>query len=595
MFTHIRAASLTLQAVLTRSFRADHDLATMFDPILGGKANVSLATPDGMESAAEMGLSMWLYRLIRDDQTLNQPPRRIDGTKIRHQPLPLRAHYLMTPIITGNAGIPAPEAEQLIIGRTLQTFHDEPLITDPDLTGSYQGSGVQLGVRLETLGLDETSRIWEGLERSYQLSVSYEVAIVVIGSGLRTDRHDAGHGGDAGGRDRRAGGGGMSLLPVIDPVSGWRLSAEPPQPVAVWPQQILRVAVVDEITGAPPQTLPLASTTTPGVVACATGPLAGLRGSPLALYQPGFVTGAALQLGLAGTGFLPIGLSGTIGAEPGYPDAFQPLDLGQIALHRAPVSIRGRTVSAHRVARAGSLVTLDGYWAAMADLANPPVAPNLVSLATPLNADRAAGATVTAVPMTAGASATLLNPANVGDTSILLSNQAGLAVGQVVALDAADPGRADYPAVASLTNLGAGPAFPTVVGLTLPLIRPHALGAVATQMSLGAAGTANGVTAEARAGDVTLVTAAVAGLPTPPTAPSGVAIAGGGTATVEYNMATLIGGVSDVQGYVALPPVHRAAQLRLRAHNAAEPTDLLFDVLLPLGAGALTLDFVFPP
>jgi hypothetical protein len=182
MFTHIRAASLTLQAVLTRSFRADHDLATMFDPSLGGKANVSLATPDGMESAAEMGLSMWLYRLIRDDQTLNQPPRRIDGTKIRHQPLPLRAHYLMTPIITGNAGIPAPEAEQLIVGRTLQTFHDEPLITDPDLAGSYQGSGIQLAVRLETLGLDETSRIWEGLERSYQLSVSYEVAIVVIGS-----------------------------------------------------------------------------------------------------------------------------------------------------------------------------------------------------------------------------------------------------------------------------------------------------------------------------------------------------------------------------------------------------------------------------
>jgi hypothetical protein len=182
MFTHLRAASLTLQAVLTRSFRADHDLATMFDPGQGGKANVSLATPDGMESAAEIGLSMWLYRLIRDDQTLNRPPQRVNATQIRRQPLPLRAHYLMTPVITGNAGIPAPEAEQLIIGRTLQTFHDEPLISEPDLAGSYQGSGVELAVRLETLGLDETSRIWEGLERSYQLSVSYEVAIIVIGS-----------------------------------------------------------------------------------------------------------------------------------------------------------------------------------------------------------------------------------------------------------------------------------------------------------------------------------------------------------------------------------------------------------------------------
>lgn len=182
MFTHIRAASQTLQAVLTRSFRADHDLANMFDPGLGGQAVVSLATPDGMEAAPDIGLSVWLYRLIRDDQTLNRPPRRISPAQLRRQPLPLRAHYLMTPIITGNAGMPAPEAEQLIIGRVLQTFHDEPMITDPDLAGSYLGTGVELAVRLETLGLDETSRIWEGLERSYQLSVSYEVTIVVIGS-----------------------------------------------------------------------------------------------------------------------------------------------------------------------------------------------------------------------------------------------------------------------------------------------------------------------------------------------------------------------------------------------------------------------------
>jgi hypothetical protein len=98
--------------------------------------------------------------------------------------LPVRLHYLMTPIITGASNIPAPEAEQLIIGRVLQTFHDEPLISGTDLEGSYQGSGVELAVRLETFGLDETSRIWEGLERSYQLSISYEVAIVVIASDL---------------------------------------------------------------------------------------------------------------------------------------------------------------------------------------------------------------------------------------------------------------------------------------------------------------------------------------------------------------------------------------------------------------------------
>jgi hypothetical protein len=183
MFTHIRAASLTLRHVLERSFRADPDLAQLFDP-MQGKAIVSLATPDGMETAGDIGLSMWLYRLIRDEQTLNRPPRRIAPDLIRRQPLPVRAHYLMTPIITGNANKSEPETEQLILGRVLQTFYDEPLISGPDLRGSYHGTAVELAVRLETLGLDETSRIWEGLERSYQLSVSYEVAIVTIASAL---------------------------------------------------------------------------------------------------------------------------------------------------------------------------------------------------------------------------------------------------------------------------------------------------------------------------------------------------------------------------------------------------------------------------
>jgi len=45
---------------------------------------------------------------------------------------------------------------------------------------------------------------------------------------------------------------------------------------------------------------------------------------------------------------------------------------------------------------------------------------------------------------------------------------------------------------------------------------------------------------------------------------------------------------------VRLPPVHRLAQLRLRVHHPAEPTDLLRDVMLPLGVNALTLDLVFP-
>ena len=47
---------------------------------------------------------------------------------------------------------------------------------------------MELTARLETLSLDEVSRVWEALEGSYQLSVSYEVSVVNIESLTEPER-----------------------------------------------------------------------------------------------------------------------------------------------------------------------------------------------------------------------------------------------------------------------------------------------------------------------------------------------------------------------------------------------------------------------
>ena len=151
--------------------------------------------------------------------------------------------------------------------------------------------------------------------------------------------------------------------------------------------------------------------------------------------------------------------------------------------------------------RAGATVSLDGLWLTLADLANPPAPPNLVSLASPLYADRDTTATIAAQPMTAvlAATKTLLRPANAGDASVVLSDEVGLAVGDVIALDSEDPARAEYLAVTGLDALGPGPGFPATASLAVPLIRPHAAGASAIPMTLGAAGPANALSARCEA------------------------------------------------------------------------------------------------
>ena len=76
-------------------------------------------------------------------------------------------------------------------------------------------------------------------------------------------------------------------------ISGWRLAPDATPPAGWWPQALMSVAILDEITGLPPAMTPAASTTTTGVVARASETQAGLVGSPLQLFRPGFITGAS--------------------------------------------------------------------------------------------------------------------------------------------------------------------------------------------------------------------------------------------------------------------------------------------------------------
>ncbi|MDM0109618.1 DUF4255 domain-containing protein [Variovorax sp. J22R24] len=186
MYTSIIATSESLRELLRASFRADvgpSGLASLFS---GGVMDVSLATPREMQGQ-QQGLSMWLYRVVRDDTRLNDPPVQRPlpggGVELLPPPLPLRLHYLMTPLVNGG-----PDTEQRILGRVLQLFHMQPELSGADLRGDLTGSHARIHARLEALSLDETSRVWEALDGTFQLSVSYEVTLANIDNLLQPVR-----------------------------------------------------------------------------------------------------------------------------------------------------------------------------------------------------------------------------------------------------------------------------------------------------------------------------------------------------------------------------------------------------------------------
>ena len=51
-----------------------------------------------------------------------------------------------------------------------------------DLQDDLSGTSTELRIRLESLTLDETSRLYDALEGPFQLSISYEVSVIYISS-----------------------------------------------------------------------------------------------------------------------------------------------------------------------------------------------------------------------------------------------------------------------------------------------------------------------------------------------------------------------------------------------------------------------------
>jgi hypothetical protein len=162
-YTAIRAVSLTLQELL----------ATTINTV---GVDIVLKSPKEMNTDNETGISVWLYRVTRNEHTLNRPPERISALQTRRQPIPINLHYLLTPIRKD------PLDEQELLGRVLQVFLDHTVLSGGLLKGTLVDSGEELRVFLETLTLEELTRIWGALQEPYQTSLSYLVQLINIDS-----------------------------------------------------------------------------------------------------------------------------------------------------------------------------------------------------------------------------------------------------------------------------------------------------------------------------------------------------------------------------------------------------------------------------
>ncbi len=382
----------------------------------------------------------------------------------------------------------------------------------------------------------------------------------------------------------------MSTRTVMAAGTAWSFSPDDPPPLAARTQALLRATIVDEVTGQPAGVALSARTTLAGATARVAGSLAGIIGQPRTHFPDAGIAAARARMEVLADGYLPLVLEAAMGPQPGYPNAFVAPDLGQVALHRRPVRIAGQVVSRAAGPLAGVTVELLRLWPLLGAIGGAGDAPDCLCLFAGLRADRGAGATLRRRNLALAAETKrLLRPAVAGDTQVWLSDRVAIAVGQILTIDPGDEERVEHIGIAAIEGATTDDQ-PALVTLDLPLQRAHAARLVAARGVAAGAGAANLLARPARAGDVT-VFSPQAGIGPATTA---VEISGGGPAVSEYHAAARYRAQTDPAGDYMLPPIHRAAHLRLRAGQPGPPAPILHTVTPGFNQPALTLDFVFP-
>jgi hypothetical protein len=160
-----------IHAALANTPGTDFDLSTE-------EGDIVLSPPPAPSAGAPL-VSVYLYHIEPDPHLRNQPYLNVGPDGLRYPPLALQLHYLITALDDQEL------TNQLVLGRILQSFHDDPVLREvggEPMGTSFGGNSPEARIVMEMLTLEELSRVWQALRNGYQLSLAYKVHVVTVDS-----------------------------------------------------------------------------------------------------------------------------------------------------------------------------------------------------------------------------------------------------------------------------------------------------------------------------------------------------------------------------------------------------------------------------
>ncbi len=146
---------------------------------LGNRELINLCSPHESENNQ---LTLYLYHIEEENQNVTSSYYSVDRETQRIRPAQFTLHYL----VTAHSKAPAQMKEadqQRIIGATVQTLRDNPVIPRRFLGGSLAAEGAELHVSVDRMPLEQMLKIWNNNSKEYKLSIVVTVTGVTIDSG----------------------------------------------------------------------------------------------------------------------------------------------------------------------------------------------------------------------------------------------------------------------------------------------------------------------------------------------------------------------------------------------------------------------------
>lgn len=351
----------------------------------------------------------------------------------------------------------------------------------------------------------------------------------------------------------------------------WRYFPDPAPAAADRVRAVVRARIVDEITLEPVrQDLHVTGSRADLFPRVSRDGIAGLVGQPARALPALGGTPATLDMSISSPGYLPLRLSDKLGPILNYPQAFAPLDFGDVMMHRIGVALEGRVIRRVPVLSpplAGAAVRIDALWSVLppANWTPPALAEavRIVALTPGLYTDRATATAMRERALTPNATTqTLLIPCEPGAQRLRLSDRQGLAPGADLLIDRDDAARTEVVKI-KLVEATPAPDLACWITLEYPCAWLHRDGATCTGVTPQAATNATTLARAAIPGDRVGITAAL-----PAFADGSFIELDDGAGPHEWQRISRYETTTDANGYFRLPPIARVALVRLRVQSA---------------------------